>query len=119
MIVVLNVVLLTSLVLVAALPGAQFNVVQQVFTYITAVLSPVALLDFMLLTKEINKAKPTVKQLGGSFGISSLLFMIVSFLMAISFNYEFVPLAFLFRDKVYIIILLTSIFVFIAVVFIK
>jgi hypothetical protein len=71
-IIVANLLLVTSVVIVAALPQQDLGAIQKIFTYLTAVLSPVALLDFMLLVRTINLSKPTTRQLGGCFGISSI-----------------------------------------------
>ncbi|NHJ85005.1 MAG: hypothetical protein FK734_06055 [Asgard group archaeon] len=116
---ILNVLLITSLVLVAALPQPQLSVVQIVFTYIAACLSPVALLDFMVLTKKLNKMQPSARTLGGTFGISSLIFLIVTFLMVSSFNYEWVPGMLILKDRFYILIILTSLLFLFPVIFVK
>ncbi len=118
-IVVLNALLVASVVLVAALPQQEFSMIQRIFTYSTAALSPVALLDFMLLVGEVNGLKPSSRQLGKSFGASSLLFLILSFAMVFSFNYEFVPGMGILRDRVYLIILLTALMAVIPVALLK
>ncbi|MHA1354370.1 MAG: endonuclease/exonuclease/phosphatase family protein [Candidatus Heimdallarchaeota archaeon] len=118
-IVLLNVLLLGSIVIVSALPQPDYTVVQQTFTYITAVLSPIALLDFLLLSRELNKSQPTARQLGGTFGIASFLFMILSFIFISSFNYEWVPMTGFLKDRYYIVMLIMIAFVFIPIVFIK
>ena len=119
MIVILNVLLLGSIVIVSALPQPEYTTVQIVFTYITAILSPIALLDFMLVSRELNKSQSTARQLGGTFGIASFIFMIVSFVMISSFNYEWVPFAGFLKSRFYIVMLLTVALVFIPIVFIK
>ncbi|MHA1121928.1 MAG: endonuclease/exonuclease/phosphatase family protein [Candidatus Heimdallarchaeota archaeon] len=117
LIVILNVLLITSIILVAALPGTI--VVQQIFTYVTAVLSPIALLDFMLLSKQLNKLQPSTRKLGGAFGLSSLILLIVTFLNISAFNYEWVPLMGFLKGRYYIIIILVALMILIPVIFIK
>ena len=119
MIVILNILLLGSIVIVSALPQPEYTIIQIVFTYITAILSPIALLDLMLISRELNKSQPTTRQLGGTFGIASFIFMIVSFIMISSFNYEWVPFAGFLKSRFYIVMLLTIALVFIPIVFIK
>ena len=117
MIVTLNALLVISVMLVAVLP--QVGAMQKIFTYATAMFSPVALLDFMLLIKEVNRLKPSPRQLGGSFGISSLLFLALIFAMIFSFNYEFVPGMSILRDRMSLIILLTLLMVVVPVALVK
>ncbi|MBK5112741.1 MAG: endonuclease/exonuclease/phosphatase family protein [Candidatus Heimdallarchaeota archaeon] len=117
-VVVLNVLLVASIILVSALPMPGASLVQQIFTYITAALSPVALLDFMLLTKMLNKQKPTTRQLGGAFGISSVILLIVTFLNISAFNYEWVPLMGFLKGRYYIIIILVVIMILIPIIYI-
>jgi len=117
LIVILNVLLITSIILVSALPGTI--VVQQIFTYVTAVLSPIALLDFMLLTKQLNKMQPSIRKLGGAFGLSSLILLIVTFLNISAFNYEWVPLMGFLKGRYYIIIILVALMILIPITFVK
>lgn len=119
LIVILNVLLITSIILVSALPAPGVTVVQQIFTYVTAVLSPVALLDFMLLTKQLNKLQPSTRKLGGAFGISSLILLIVTFLNISAFNYEWVPLMGFLKGRYYIVIILVALMILIPIIFIK
>ena len=119
LIVILNVLLITSIILVSALPAPGVTVVQQIFTYATAVLSPVALLDFMLLTKQLNKMQPSTRKLGGAFGLSSLILLIVTFLNISAFNYEWVPLMGFLKSRYYIIIILVALMILIPIIFIK
>ncbi|NHJ32670.1 MAG: hypothetical protein FK732_07400 [Asgard group archaeon] len=119
LVVVLNVILVAAIILVAALPMPGLSLVQQIFTYVVAVLSPVALLDFMLLTRNIGKLKPTTRQLGGTFGISSLIFLIVAFLNISAFNYEWVPLMGFLKDRYYIVIILVAIIILVPMIFVK
>lgn len=117
LVVILNVLLITSIILVSALPGTI--VVQQIFTYVTAVLSPIALLDFMLLTKQLNKMQPSTRKLGGAFGLSSLILLIVTFLNISAFNYEWVPLMGFLKGRYYIIIVLVALMILIPIIFVK
>jgi len=117
LVVVLNVLLVASIILVAALPMPGLSLVQQIFTYIAVVLSPVAMLDFMLITKQLTELKPTTRQLGGAFGISSLIFLIVTFLNISAFNYEWVPLMGFLKDRYYIVIILVGILVLIPLIY--
>lgn len=117
LVVILNVLLITSIILVSALLGTI--VVQQIFTYVTAVLSPIALLDFMLLTKQLNKMQPSTRKLGGAFGLSSLILLIVTFLNISAFNYEWVPLMGFLKGRYYIIIVLVALMILIPIIFVK
>ncbi|MHA1555320.1 MAG: endonuclease/exonuclease/phosphatase family protein [Candidatus Heimdallarchaeota archaeon] len=119
LIVVLNVALLASIILVAALPQPEYSVVQQIFTYTTAILSPVALIDFLLLTKELHQLKPSPRKLGGAFGLSSLIFLIVSFLMIASFNYEWVPGMGFLRNRFYLLIIILAVIILLPIIFAK
>jgi len=117
LVVILNVLLIASIILVSALPGTI--VVQQIFTYVTAVLSPIALLDFMLLTKQLNKMQPSTRKLGGAFGLSSLILLIVTFLNISAFNYEWVPLMGFLKGRYYIIVILVALMILIPIIFVK
>ena len=119
LIVVLNILLLTSIVLVSALPQPKYTIVQQIFTYLSAILSPIVFIDFLLFTKELNQLKPAPRKLGGAFGLSSLIFLIVSFLMVSSFNYEWVPGMGILRDRFYILMILVTVLILIPLIFVK
>ncbi|MFW9923236.1 MAG: endonuclease/exonuclease/phosphatase family protein [Candidatus Thorarchaeota archaeon] len=114
---ILNVILIVSLIMTSALPETQYDLVQIIFTYITAGLSPIVLIDFLLFTQELNKHKPTARKLGGTFGISSVLFLIITFAMVSSFNYEWVPGMFIFRDRFYLLMILVALMILIPLIF--
>ena len=117
LVVVLNALLLLSIFLVTLLFNRQFNLTQQIFTYITAALSPIALLDFLLFSQELHKYKPSTRKLGGAFGIGSLFFLICAFLVVSSFNYEWVPGMDILRDRFYLLIILGAILILLAIIF--
>jgi endonuclease/exonuclease/phosphatase family metal-dependent hydrolase len=118
-VILLNLFLAGCILIISILSQPEFALTQQIFTYVTAILTPVALLDFLLLIKEFREVKPTTRQLGGAFGISSVLFLIISFMMVVSFNYEWVPGTTFLRDRYYLIILLVILLVLIPVILIN
>ncbi|HUU78872.1 MAG TPA: endonuclease/exonuclease/phosphatase family protein [candidate division Zixibacteria bacterium] len=117
LLVILNILLISSILLVTLFAQPQYSLVQQIFTYVTAALSPIALIDFLLLTQELDKFKPRARKLGGSFGLASLLFLIVTFLTVSSFNYEWVPGMSILRDRFYLLIILAALLFILPVIF--
>lgn len=77
--------------------------------YIMLILSPIILIDFTLLTRELFRSKPSIRKIGGSFFISSiyLLLMILSAIFTIVWDY--VPyIGAFFRDMIWFVFLIVG-----------
>ncbi|HEY61942.1 MAG TPA: hypothetical protein G4N95_04755 [Anaerolineae bacterium] len=74
-------------------------------------LSPILILDFLFLYGELHRLRPTLRQLGYAFTLSSLFLLIILFAHIFTSVYDYIPIVGpFFRDKfwlVYLILALT------------
>jgi len=68
--------------------------------------SPVLLVDFILFYKELADSKPTLRALGGSFGLASLFLLLMIFSQVFTSVYDYIPVVGpFFRDKFWLVFL--------------
>lgn len=78
----------------------QYVVLKQIFLYAMIILSPIILIDFTLLVRELIKSKPTLRKIGGSFTIGAFFFLITIFGFIFTIAYDYIPVVGpFFRDK--------------------
>jgi endonuclease/exonuclease/phosphatase family metal-dependent hydrolase len=92
-------------------PGA--NMFNEAMLMIMLVLSPIILLDFILLSSELFRSRPGMRKLGGSFFVSSGFFLIMILSAVFTIVWDYIPLiGDLFRDAIWVIFLILGVFVF-------
>ncbi|HSJ86632.1 MAG TPA: endonuclease/exonuclease/phosphatase family protein [Anaerolineales bacterium] len=80
-----------------------------VFLLLMLVFSPVIFVDFMLFARQISLEKPTLPQLGGSFAIAALFFLVMVFFHVFTTVYDYVPVVGpWFRDRFWLVYLLAG-----------
>lgn len=73
------------------------------------VASPVLVLDFLFFARGISAERPTVRQLGGSFTLAALFFLVMVFFHVFTSIYDYAPVVGpLFRDRFWLVYLLTG-----------
>jgi endonuclease/exonuclease/phosphatase family metal-dependent hydrolase len=89
------------------------NMINEAMLMITLVLSPIILLDFILLSSELFRSKPGIRKLGGSFFVSSGFFLIMILSAVFTIVWDYIPLiGDLFRDAIWVIFLILGVSVF-------
>lgn len=69
-------------------------------------LSPIVLVDFTFLSREIIAARPSVRLLGGSFTLGALFILLMIFAQVFTTVYDYIPvIGPLFRDRFWLIFL--------------
>jgi hypothetical protein len=92
-------------------PGA--NMFNDAMLLIMLVLSPIILLDFILLSSELFRSRPGMRKLGGSFFVSSGFFLIMILSAVFTIVWDYIPLVGdLFRDAIWVIFLILGVVVF-------
>lgn len=77
--------------------------------FLMLILSPVLFVNFMLFARQISFEWPSLPQLGRSFAISALFFLIMVFFHVFTTIYDYVPIIGpLFRDRFWCIYLLAG-----------
>ena len=75
--------------------------------------SPILLVDFMLYVRQTSAARPTLKQLGTSFSVAALFFLLIVFFHVFTSIYDYVPvIGPLFRDRFWLVYFLTGLGLF-------
>jgi len=78
----------------------------QIPIFILLLLSPVIGMDFILLTGEFTRRRPTTRQLGGGFTIAALVFLIVVLAQVFTTVYDYIPVVGpWFRDRFWLVFL--------------
>ncbi|HAL15845.1 MAG TPA: hypothetical protein DCP32_03555 [Anaerolineaceae bacterium] len=81
----------------------------QIPLFILLLLSPVILLDFILLTGEFAQLRPTTRQLAGGFTIAALAFLVVVLAQVFTTVYDYIPVVGPgFRDRFWLVFLLSG-----------
>ncbi len=82
-------------------------ILSSLFLYSMLALSPVILIDFTLLSRELIKSRPSVRKIGGSFAIASAFFLIMILVNVFTIVWDYIPLVGnLFRDMFWFVFLL-------------
>ena len=82
---------------------------RQLPLWIMLVLSPVVLLDAMLLVRELVSRKSSPRTLAGSFSLASLVFLLVVFFQVFTTVYDYFPMVGpWFRDRFWLVFLLAG-----------
>ena len=80
-----------------------------IFVLLMLVLSPVVFIDFMLFARQISLEKPSLSQLGGSFAIAALFFLVMLFFHVFTSIYDYAPVVGpVFRDRFWLVYLLAG-----------
>jgi endonuclease/exonuclease/phosphatase family metal-dependent hydrolase len=83
------------------------NALYQIPLYLSLILFPIILFDFVLLTDGIIAARPSARLLAGSFGLASLFLLLVILAQVFTTVYDYIPVVGpLFRDKFWFVFLL-------------
>ena len=78
----------------------QLTILRQILLYIMIVLSPIILIDFTLLIRELLQSEPTIRKIGGSFLIGAFIFIVAIFGFIFTIAYDYIPVVGpFFRDK--------------------
>ncbi|MFX1281766.1 MAG: endonuclease/exonuclease/phosphatase family protein [Promethearchaeota archaeon] len=76
----------------------------------TIVLLPIIFIDFTILSRELIRKRPTPSKLGGGFGVGSLFFILVSFILIFTNVWGYVePVSQIFRNLFWLPFLLVGI----------
>ncbi len=117
-IVTLILTILGNTVIFAFVPSYPFdpldaNMFNEAMLMIMLVLSPIILLDFILLSSELFRSRPGIRKLGGSFFVSSGFFLIMILSAVFTIVWDYIPLiGDLFRDAIWVIFLILGVLVF-------
>ena len=80
-----------------------------VFLFLMLVLSPVIYIDFMLFAWQISFEKPSFRQMGASFAIAALFFLVIVFFHVFTSIYDYAPVVGpLFRDRFWLVYFLAG-----------
>jgi endonuclease/exonuclease/phosphatase family metal-dependent hydrolase len=94
-----------------AYPIAQpvLSLAQQAPLLIMILLSPVCLLDGLLLVREIKARRPSPRALAGGFALGALFFLIIVLAQVFTTVYDYIPVVGpLFRDRFWLVFLLAG-----------
>ncbi|UCE12772.1 MAG: endonuclease/exonuclease/phosphatase family protein [Candidatus Heimdallarchaeota archaeon] len=96
------------------------TILHQFLLILMLILFPIILLDFTLLSRELFDIKPTIRQLSGSFSLSSLFFLIMIFTHVFTTVYDYIDIVGpFFRDMFWFVYLIVGLGVTLPVLLIK
>lgn len=125
LLIALNIVLLALLFLIAGLnktafpeePGAYpfvaltTTIVHRIPLILFLLLSPILLVDFILLVRELIASKPPARILTTGFTVSGLYFLVVVFAMIFTIIWDYIPgIGPLLKDHVDVVLLIAGLF---------
>jgi endonuclease/exonuclease/phosphatase family metal-dependent hydrolase len=85
------------------------SMAQQAPLLIMILLSPVCLLDGLLLVREIKTRRPSPRTLAGGFALGALFFLIIVLAQVFTTVYDYIPVVGpLFRDRFWLVFLLAG-----------
>lgn len=96
------------------------NIIQQIPVILMLILSPIILIDFTLLSRELIKSRPSTWKIGGSFTIASGYFVIMILSAVFTIVSDYIPLVgSFFRDMIWFVFLIVGIIIVLPVLLIK
>ncbi|MBN2118450.1 MAG: endonuclease/exonuclease/phosphatase family protein [Anaerolineales bacterium] len=88
-------------------PGA--SPLAEIFLFLMLVSSPILFVNFTLFIREISLARPSRPQIGGSFAVAALFFLIMVFFHVFTAIYDYAPvIGPFFRDRFWFVYLLAG-----------
>ncbi len=82
---------------------------QQIPFFLMLLLSPVTLLDFSLLVRELVERKPTPRAVAGGFSLGALFFLVIILGQVFTTVYDYIPVAGpWFRDRFWLVFLIAG-----------
>ncbi len=96
------------------------NIIQRLPVILMLIFSPIILIDFMLLSRELIKSRPSTWKIGGSFIIASGYFIIMILSAVFTIVSDYIPLVGpFFRDMIWFVFLIIGIIIVLPVLLIK
>ncbi|MBN1329865.1 MAG: endonuclease/exonuclease/phosphatase family protein [Candidatus Heimdallarchaeota archaeon] len=103
-----------------ALYQPQVAVLRQIMLYLMVLLSPIILIDFTLLIRELLQCRPTTRKIGGSFLIGVFIFVITIFSYIFTITYDYIPVVGpFFRDKHWLVMMIVALFSILPILIVK
>lgn len=91
------------------IPQPNLSLAQQIPLLVMILLSPVILLDFTLLTREIKMRQPSPRELAGGFFLGALFFLVIALSQVFTTVYDYIPaIGPWFRDRFWLVFLLAG-----------
>ncbi|NHK31847.1 MAG: endonuclease/exonuclease/phosphatase family protein [Asgard group archaeon] len=98
----------------------QLTIFRQILLFVMIVLSPIILIDFTLLVRELIKSEPTVRKIGGGFLIGIFIFIITIFGYIFTIAYDYIPIVGpFFRDKHWFVMMFVALEVVLPMLIVK
>ena len=95
-------------------------ILNQIILYAMLGLSPIVIIDFMLLSRQLFGRKPSVRSMGTSFSLSGLYLMLMIFSAVFVPTWDYIPLIGpLFRDMLWVVFLVIGIVITLPILLIK
>ncbi|MFW9943092.1 MAG: endonuclease/exonuclease/phosphatase family protein, partial [Candidatus Thorarchaeota archaeon] len=88
--------------------------------YIMLILSPIILIDFTLLTRELFRSEPSVRKIGVSFFISSIYLLLMIFSAVFTIVWDYVPyVGAFFRDMIWFVFLVVGVVIALPILLVR
>lgn len=98
----------------------QLTTFRQILLYVMIILSPIILIDFILLVQELLKSEPTIRKISGSFLIGVLIFIITIFGYIFTIAYDYIPVVGpFFRDKHWFVMMFVALEAILPILIVK
>ncbi|MFX1315818.1 MAG: endonuclease/exonuclease/phosphatase family protein [Promethearchaeota archaeon] len=96
------------------------TILHHILLYIMLILSPIILIDFTLLTRELFRSRPSVRKIGGSFFITSIYFLLMIFSAVFTTVWDYVPyIGAFFRDMIWFVYLIVGLVIALPIFLVK
>jgi endonuclease/exonuclease/phosphatase family metal-dependent hydrolase len=92
----------------------------QIPLYIMLIFSPIILIDFIVLLRELFRNRPSTRKIGVSFFIASVVFLLMTFSVVFTVVWDYIPyVGFLFRDMLWVVFLIIGAFMGLPLLLVK
>ncbi len=96
------------------------TILHHILLYIMLIFSPIILIDFTLLTRELFRSRPSIRKIGGSFFITSIYFLLMIFSAVFTTVWDYVPyIGAFFRDMIWFIYLIVGLVIALPIFLVK
>ena len=88
----------------------ESNILGAIFLIIMLILSPIIFIDFINLSQELFRSRPSTRKLGGSYFIANGFFLIMVLSAVFTIVWDYIPLiGDLFRDMIWLVYLIIGV----------
>ncbi len=98
----------------------ETTIFHQIVLYVMLLLSPITLIDVVILIRELFRSRPSTRKMGAAFFASALFFILMIFSAVFTTTWDYIPIVGpLFEDMIWLVLLIGGIIIILPILLVK